>query len=154
LFTDNFGHGSKDIAIPANMPTGDYNLGLFFGNRSALSKSPMVTVVGAPPLLNGILTLSGKIAQRELAGATMTIALAYTNNLGSRIDGNVYAVIQNQQGQTVAVASSSISLQAYETRQVLILVPNVAPGTYILSVFALTTSGVSISESRMISVRI
>jgi hypothetical protein len=153
LFTDAFGHGSKDVAIPADVPTGDYSLQLLIGDKPALTEHPIVKVTDSPPLLNRVLSLSGRIAETKLEDST-AITLTYKNSLWSRVDGNAYAVVKNQFGQTVAVASSPISLRGEETRQVLIVLPAVDLGVYDVSVFVVATGGLPISQSKMLPVRV
>jgi len=91
-------------------------------------------------------TLVGTPGKVTVAGQTAVNA-TFTNNLPFTQSGIVMLVVRNLQGQTVYIATATVSPSAGATFSALLVVSPVPPGTYTVELFAITSTGVVIAKS-------
>jgi len=80
------------------------------------------------------------------------VTISYTNNGKAAITGIVYAVVHNAVGQTVYYSTATITPAAGATAQAFVALAGLPPGTYSVTLFAITTSGTAISTTSTVSV--
>lgn len=78
--------------------------------------------------------------------------VTYKNNLNTTLEGVVYAVAHNSVGQSLAYVTTTLNMTAGQIGTAYLVVHAGVPrGTYVISVFATSFSGVAISNSTWVT---
>lgn len=150
------GTGSSNFTIPAAAASGSHSVSLLRTNQSLgatgitfrLVTPATVTVSIGGAVLQGTstLTASGAATQINLSGAP-ALQITYNNNVASAVTGIVYAVVHNAAGQTVYYTTATITPGAGATVTAYLILAGLPSGTYSVTLFAVTPSGVAISAT-------
>jgi hypothetical protein len=149
--TNNPGVNTTYSVSISGLPTGTWAIKITaedLAGNSATSKVLVVTVI-VP--LDQSFTLVGAPTKVTVAGQT-AINATFTNNLPFTQSGIVMLVVRNLQGQTVYIATATVSPAAGATFSALLVVSPVPPGTYTGELFAITSTGVVIAKSTTVSI--
>lgn len=144
--TNNPGSSVTYTVSIGGLPTGTWSIKISacdLAGNCATSKALIVTVI-VP--LDQSFTLVGTPGKVTVAGQTAVNA-TFTNNLPFTQSGIVMLVVRNLQGQTVYIATATVSPSAGATFSALLVVSPVPPGTYTVELFAITSTGVVIAKS-------
>jgi hypothetical protein len=95
-------------------------------------------------------TLESVPGQAPLFGVLM---VTYKNNLNTTLEGMVYAVVHNSAGQSLAYDTTTLNMTAGQIGTAYVVVKFGVPrfGTYVISVFATSFSGVAIANSSWVT---
>lgn len=80
------------------------------------------------------------------------LMVTYKNNLNTTLEGVVYAVAHNSAGHSLAYVTTTLNMTAGQIGTAYVVVHVAVPrGTYVISVFATSFSGVAISNSSWVT---
>jgi len=150
------GGGTAQITIPASAAAGAYQIGLvstcaapcgggkLSASLSVLNIIPVFTVGGG--------CTGGSCQQFTISGSASVVTnsfgsflqVVYTNPGTQQVTGVVIVSVQNTEGQTVFIGSSTIHPAAGQSDTALVPLL-IGSGSYTASVFVITTSGGSLS---------
>jgi hypothetical protein len=99
------------------------------------------------------MTVSGTPAQAQ-QGSYTGVTSTFTNNSNSPVTAFVYAVVHNALGQTVDISTATVTASTGGSATAFNALFGLAPGTYSVTIFATSSSGVAISGPSTASVTI
>jgi len=80
--------------------------------------------------------------------------VSYTNNSNAPQTAYIYGVVHNALGQTVAYTTATVSPAAGASQTGQLVLFGLAPGTYSVTLFAVSTSGTALSTTTNVSVTV
>jgi len=157
LLANNLGAAAGTFTVP-NVATGAYSIQLQqIGNNmnAALATPPTLTVGSVSTSCNttGCMTANGSSVEIKL-GPNNAVQTSFTNNSNAPVTGIVYAVVHNAAGQTVYYTTATITANAGASATAYDVLFGLPSGTYSVSVFVTSTSGIAISTSSTVTVTI
>ncbi len=168
ILTNGQGAGSATFTVPSAIQTAigstPVNTGQSYsiqleatGSTSvALAIPPTFTVSsGSTTTCNSTtcMTANGSPSSTTV-GPNKAVQTSYTNNSNAPLTAIVYAVVHNAAGQTVSYSTATLQLNAGQSGTAYDVLFGLAPGTYTVSVFVTTTSGVAISSTSTVTVTV
>jgi hypothetical protein len=120
----------------------------------ALASPPTVTVGSASSTTcqsTTCMTVSGSSSTVTIGG-NKAIQTSFTNNSNAPVTAIIYAVVHNAAGQTVYYTTATITAPAGGSATAYNVLFGLPSGTYSVTIFATTTSGVAISSASTVSV--
>jgi len=167
------GAGSASVNVPSGAQPGTYTVQLVTNGGGV--GSPCIVAGGAPtgtavldiPLALTVGGTSGSCTNEGTAcmgisgspsvskqGGNTIISATYTNNSNAPQSAFIYAVAHNALGQTVLYTTSNINPSAGGSATGQLVLFGLAPGTYSVSVFVVSSSGTALSTPTTVSVTI
>jgi hypothetical protein len=157
--TNSLGAANSAFTVPAGAAPGTYVVQLqdLDGDQSlgVLSIPPSLTVGGTTG--NAVcsdttcMSISGT-ATLVNQGTFKAISVSYVNNSNQTQTAVVYAVVHNAQGQTVSISTATITPAAKATTTAFPVLFGLPSGTYSVTLFVTSTSGLAISTTSTVSV--
>jgi len=162
------GEGSSTFTVPSTIQTsaGSQTVTSGAGYTVELQALSQTTVaIASPPTVTvgsvntgscnstTCMTVSGTPAQGQ-QGSYTGVTSTFTNNSNSPVTAFVYAVVHNALGQTVDISTATVTASTGGTATAFNALFGLAPGTYSVTIFATSSSGVAISGPSTASVTI
>jgi hypothetical protein len=127
-------------------------MGVAFVATALLFTVPLSAFASSGPILTTTYTLTGPPQQAKFNGLPC-IKAGYLNALGSNTTfGVVYGVVHNSLGQTVLMATATLTPAAGANATAFLIVAGLPSGVYSTSVFAVDQNDVAISVSTNIQI--
>jgi len=159
ILSNSLGAGSATITVP-NAASGSYPIELQrIGTTTidALANPPTLTVGGVSGTCTNegtaCMGVSGTPSVSKSGGNTL-ITVSYTNNSNAPQTAYIYGVVHNALGQTVAYTTATVSPAAGASQTGQLVLFGLAPGTYSVTLFAVSTSGTALSTTTNVSVTV
>jgi len=88
------------------------------------------------------------------SGGNKVITATFSNNSNAPQTAYIYGVVHNALGQTVAYTTATVSPNAGASASGQLVLFGLAPGSYSVTLFAVSTSGVALSTTSTVSVTV
>jgi len=138
------GNGTATVyLLTANQPQGSYLTIAFALLSNGLAISPQVSVQ-CPETILGPQTFT-QVAPPTQPWTCLCAQIAYMNNANSTVTGIVYAMFHNSLGQTVFISTATITPAAGHLVTALLAANGLANASYLVTLFAVTPNGVTLS---------
>jgi hypothetical protein len=162
LTTDTNGQGSSNFVVPAGTQSGSYVVqlvtpGATLPTQAWLVNPPTLSVtsggVGPGTSCNSTqcFGLSGTASQAT-QGAYQVVQVSYTNTSNAPVQAVVFAVIHNSIGQTVSIATASLTVGVGATGIAYPTLFGLPSGTYSVTLFVTSQAGAAISTTSTLTV--
>lgn len=158
------GAGSLTWTVPAGTPAGTYAVQLVVAHAgtgglaasTAVLNVPLSIVVGSVNITscNTISCFTSSTPTTTQVGPNSAIQTTFTDNSNGPVTAIVFAVVHNALGQTVSYSTATVTASASGTSTAYNVLYGLAPGTYSVTIFATSTSGIAISNTSTVSVTI
>jgi hypothetical protein len=156
ILSNSVGAGSATITVPS-IAAGTYSVELQAVGKTttdAIAVAPTLTVGSVSTSCNSTTCTAASGATQTTVGTNNGITSTWTNNSNAPVTEYVYAVVHNALGQTVDISTATISVSAGGSSTAFNVLFGLPPGTYSVTLFATSESGVAISASTPVSVTI
>jgi len=167
ILPNNLGHATSTFSVPAGTAPGTYPVqlvvtaagvgGLAVGNN-ILNVGPSVTVTSGTGTGTGsscnstaCYAVTGTPSQTTL-GSNVAVQITYTNNSNGPVTAIVYAVVHNSLGQTVAYSTATLPLASGASGTAYPIIFGLPSGSYSVTLFVTSTTGVALSTTSTVSV--
>jgi len=164
--SNTLGAGSATFNVPSGAATGAYVVDLVVSSQGAGGAPVGTGILDTPTTLTvggvsgsctnegtACMGISGTPAVSKQSGNTI-ISASYTNNSNAPQTAFIYAVVHNALGQTVSYTTATISPAAGASQTGQLVLFGLAPGTYSVTVFVVSSSGTALSTGTTVSVTI
>jgi len=163
---NSLGAGTATFNVPLSAQTGAYPVDLVVTSAGPGGAPVGTGILDTPPSLTvggtsgsctnegtACMGISGTPTVTKQGGNTI-ISATYTNNSNAPQTAFIYAVAHNALGQTVLYTTSNINPSAGGSATGQLVLFGLAPGTYSVSVFVVSSSGTALSTPTTVSVTI
>ncbi len=149
LAANSLGNGMATFTVPAGTAPGTYTIQLVNGSGSSLTAwlniPPVLTVTSVPVTGLTATTLTPGTPYQTTINGQPTVAISFVNTYSSQLTAIVFATVQNSAGQTVYITTATITPMSEQNVTAYLVLAGLPSGTYTVTLFAITPTGVAIS---------